>query len=664
MSSGLFWKLKRLQAMGTREVLYRVGKAVQALAESKGVGLAKPSAPMGHSGEAWCKDISCDFDVERYKSAADKILAGKFDVFVMADTALGFPPNWNQDPKTQKIAPLSFGKTLNYRDENVVGDIKYLWEPNRHLALVTLAQAYKLTRNPQYAIGCKTLLDSWFTQCPYPLGVNWVSSLEHGVRLLNWSFAWHLLGGDESSLFADEAGGAFRKRWLAAIYQHCDFIAGHFSLYSSANNHLLGEYMGLLVGSLNWPHWPQSAAWQSIAAQGFEREAMRQTGTDGVNKEQAFYYHHEVMDMMVLCGLISRANDLALQPAYWNRLADMMHFLAAVMDRAGNVPMVGDADDAHMVHLSQEANWSHYRSLLATGAVLFGRGDLAMKAQHFDDKSRWLLGDKAAAEFVALVHPAQETPLTAFAEAGYFIMGARYGAPDEVRALIDCGPIGYLSIAAHGHADALALVLSAGGHELLVDPGTYAYHTQQKWRDYFRGTFAHNTVRVDGLDQSKIGGNFLWLRKANAICTGFDSGSTPQKFVGQHDGYQCLPDPVTHRRDVAFNADENCFDVVDFLQCKSAHGVEVCWHISEHCAVTIDGRLIKVTVGNVAMTLQMLDAALSPVLLSGQTDPPAGWISRKFDEKIPTNTLVWKGVINGDTRLHTRLTLSFGPKEE
>ena len=60
------------------------------------------------------------------------------------------------------------------------------------------------------------------------------------------------------------------------------------------------------------------------------------------------------------------------------------------------------------------------------------------------------------------------------------------------------GPLGFTSIAAHGHADALAMVLSIGGDELFIDPGTYAYHTEQKWRDYFKGTSAHNTVRIDG----------------------------------------------------------------------------------------------------------------------------------------------------------------------
>lgn len=659
MFNNLIWKLKRLRAMDGRELVHRIRQSVQAKLEHGGVGRAIPGEPVGESGRAWCSHFPSEFSAEAYRMAADQVLAGRFNVFALHELALGFPPNWNQDPKTRTIVPLVFGKTLNYRDERIVGDIKYLWEPNRHLALVTLAQTWQLTKDAKYASGCQTLLDSWFEQCPYPMGVNWVSSSEHAIRLLNWSFAWHLLGGDQGPLFSGAAGAEFRNRWLNAVFQHCHFIAGHFSLHSSANNHLLGEYMGLLVGAITWPMWPESSDWKQTAVRGFEFEALLQNGADGVNREQAVYYQHEVMDMLLLVGLIGRANGVEFSTAYWKRLELMMNFLAAVMDRAGNMPMIGDADDGLMVRLSQEANWSVYRSLLATGAVLFSRGDLAAKAGHFDDKSRWLLGDSAADIFADLPRPISEHPQMTFSDSGYFLMGTRYGDIDEIRAVVDCGPLGYLSIAAHGHGDALSFMLSAGGHELLVDPGTYAYHTQERWRKYFRGTFAHNTVRIDELDQSEMGGNFLWLRKANAHCDVVETNGAPQKFSGWHDGYQRLKDPVTHKREIVFTEANNCFDVIDVVHCKGEHKVELCWHFAEHCDVSCSAGQIAAVAGTVNLTMVMAECALSPILFRGEEDPPAGWVSRSFDVKTPTTSAVWRGVIQGDTRFLTRITVGF-----
>ena len=41
---------------------------------------------------------------------------------------------------------------------------------------------------------------------------------------------------------------------------------------------------------------------------------------------------------------------------------------------------------------------------------------------------------------------------------------------------VTAGPHGFLSIAAHAHADALSVEVRHGGVEILVDPGTYCYH--------------------------------------------------------------------------------------------------------------------------------------------------------------------------------------------
>ena len=123
------------------------------------------------------------------------------------------------------------------------------------------------------------------------------------------------------------------------------------------------------------------------------------------------------------------------------------------------------------------------------------------------------------------------------------MLGDRVGRPDEVLLVADAAPLGFLSIAAHGHADALSFVLSLGGVPVLVDPGTYCYHSDPTWREYFRGTAAHNTVRVDGLNQSEAVGPFMWSRKALSTLETFDVAGHPQRFVASHDGYRRLEDP-------------------------------------------------------------------------------------------------------------------------
>ena len=657
MSATLAWKLNRLKAMGPAEVCWRVRQAAAAVFERRGFGLAGDvGAGTGAGGAAWVSPLPTDFDAAPYVAAADRLLAGRWDVFSLRDRALGFPPRWNCDPKTGVEAPLAFGKGIDYRNEGTVGDVKYLWELNRHLELVTLAQAWHLTREPRFAEAARRLLSSWLEQCPYPRGPHWASSLELGVRLVNWACAWHLLGGDASSLFAADGGQAFRRRWLVAIYQHSHFISGNLSRHSSANNHLFGELMGLFVATVTWPLWPESSRWRESARGELEAEAIKQNGADGINREQAFWYHHQVADMMLLCLLFGRANGINFSSQFARRLELMLEFIASIMDAGGHVPMIGDSDDAVMVRFSREPEFCPYRSLLATGAVLFGRGDFKAKAGRFDEKTRWLLGDSASVRFRALAVTDVEPARLGFSEGGYYVLGKDLGTPREVKAVVDAGPLGYLSIAAHGHADALAFTLSVGGREVLVDPGTFTYNFQKHWRDYFRGTSAHNTLRVDEEEQSVRGGNFTWLAHAQARCEHFETGSSRDVFQGVHSGYLRLDDPVLHRRRIEFDKKRMSVEVRDTLECGDEHFVEIYWHLSERCVARSSGHCVDDECADVRMRVECPRELDAPVVVVGQDDPPLGWVSRRFDHKAPSPVIVCKGRIAGNTSLVTAIT--------
>lgn len=657
---GLKWKLHRLSAMSGREVGYRVKQRVQASVEQFGLhSSATVPAPSARdeTGAAWVATLPTRFDIDKYRRAGDDILDGRFPVFALSAAPLGFPPQWNRDPKTGRQAPLRFGKTLNYRDESLVGDIKYLWEPSRHAQLVTLAQAWHLSRERKYAEGCRTLLESWLDQCPYPSGVHWTSSLEHAIRLVNWSFAWRLLGGGAATIFQSAAGEAFKQRWLASVYQHCQFISGHFSRYSSANNHLLGELMGLFVASLTWPLWKHSRKWAHLAQRELEREMLLQNGEDGVNREQANWYHHEVADMMIVSGLAARASGCDFSTAYWHRLRGMLQYIASIMDAGGHVPNFGDADDAIVAKLDPSAV-DAYRSLLATGAVLFQCAEFKFKAGGIDDKTRWLLGDAAALEFEAIDMARVSLPMRKdFPHAGYYVLGDRFETDREVRIVADAGPLGYLSIAAHGHADALSFTLSAGGKQILIDPGTYAYHTKKAWRDYFKGTSAHNTVRIDGLDQSVSGGNFLWIKHAQAQVIALERTPSLERWVASHDGYTRLKHPLTHRREILLEKQQSRLQVTDELLGSGVHEVEMFWHFAEQCSVVADGRIVRVSCGEVSISMTLPEELRCSVYRGIERPRPLGWISRSFDTKVPTTTVVASGRIDGAARLVTRFDL-------
>jgi hypothetical protein len=401
-----------------------------------------------------------------------------------------------------------------------------------------------------------------------------------------------------------------------------------------------------MVGALTWPLWRESAEWARQARAELEREALAQTFADGVNKEQAIWYHHAVADMMLVAGLVARANGCDFGKEYWGRLEVMLEFIASVMDVGGNVPLIGDADEGVLVRFSPEhgdtGKTDVFRSLLATGAVLFQRPALRAKSGFFDDKSRWLLGDEAASAFASIDASKAFPVRRAFPEGGYFILGEDFETPREVRLVADAGPLGYLAIAAHGHADALAFTLSVAGKPMLVDPGTFSY-SAQPWRRYFRGTAAHNTVVVDDRDQSEYGGSFLWLEHANAVVETFRASGDEQTLAAHHDGYRRLSDPVRHRRTWRYTAGIASLVVTDELGCSAAHSVAVYWHFAPECTVVMEGNSVTASRDNVRLTLTCYDS-LEPALVRGRdSEPPLGWFSGGFDVKQPVTTAVFAG---------------------
>lgn len=651
------WYLNRLRQMSPAEIAFRLAMRAKTQAEQYGFSTCRQVPPPANPQAPGKLLSACSIrDPSAYLASADSLLAGKLDLFALNGGLYGIPPDWNRDLRTGRTAPLSFGKTLDYRDPLLVGDIKYLWEPNRHLHLVTLAQAWRLSGDPRYLDGLGLLLQSWFEQCPYLKGPNWTSPLELGIRLINWSIVWQLIGGADAPLFKGSHGEALLENWRSSIYRHAHFIRGNFSRFSSANNHLIGEAAGLFIATCTWPFWEQFRGWQKVAYRILVQEAGEQNHPDGVNREQAISYQQFVLDFLLLSALAGRACSVEFPPGYWKRIETMMEFLASVMDVAGNVPMIGDGDDGYVVRLSREPGFSPYRSLLATGAVLFGRGDFKAKAGHLDDKTRWLLGDEAEEAFSALETAGAKLPARCgYTQGGYYILGCQWETKREIRLIADAGPLGYLSIAAHGHADALSFTLNVAGREILVDPGTYAYHTNREWRDYFRSTSAHNTLRVDGQDQSVMGGNFLWLEKANARCEIWEENDSECRFVGSQDGYLRFSDPVRHRREILLRKKENRILVIDTLECRGEHEVERYWHFAEHCRVQVAGLGLRVESHGISLSFRADDGAGQIDLRVGQESPPCGWISRRYDEKSPTATAIFRNRIRGTSRLTTEI---------
>jgi hypothetical protein len=210
----------------------------------------------------------------------------------------------------------------------------------------------------------------------------------------------------------------------------------------------------------------------------------------------------------------------------------------------------------------------------------------------------------------------------------------------SISVTFDCGELGFAPIAAHGHADALSFTLRAFGEDVLIDPGTYDYFTYRRWRDYFRSTRAHNTVAVDGRDQSEPLGLFLWGRRARASCLRWEQGPEGGTVEGEHDGYRVLERPVRHRRSITLDAGIREVRVCDRLTGAGEHTADFALHLAEGCVLEpLDGNRFEIICAAGRLRLD-LDERLSVRTLRGSDDPIGGWVSRGYHHKQATTTIV------------------------
>jgi len=668
------WYYRRLRTMSAGEIAWRVRSSLddrvdqflvtrrkrprRLSAVSDGDDPRTPGfhvcdQPVAEKARSW---EASDVGPTRYDALierAEKIAQHRLTFFDLKEQYLGDPIRWNRDHKRGQDTPMIFSPALDYRDVEVAGDCKFVWEPNRHHQLVVLGRAYRAGGDVRFARAVAEQLDSWLRQNPFGLGMNWRSGLELGIRLINWVWAVDLIR--ESGAISDD----LYQRLLDCVSRHVWEINRKYSRGSSVGNHLVGEAAGVFVATSYFTNLKHASRWRQRSWQILNEQILNQTYPDGGLREQTTGYHFFVLQFFAITGVVARATGREFPESYWSRLEKMFEFLAALSGGGDRVPAFGDRDDGYVLDLGP--NPHSIREWLAVGAALFGRSDSKALAGGQAESIEWLLGEPGRETFAAVPDLRNRALASrALQDSGYYLLQCgEPGSADRISVTFDCGPLGLEPLAGHGHADALSFTVRAFGTDLLVDPGTYDYFSYPKWREYFRSTRAHNTLVVDGRNQSEMLGLFLWGRKAKARCLRWEPSDVGARVTAEHAGYTCLKDPVIHRRTLELDGSERMLVIRDEILARGHHDVAAYFHFAECCTVKpIGENRYLVGVGQGTATIE-LDRRLQVEAFRGSEDPICGWASQGYHQKEPATTLVGccacQGNITFVSRIHIGL---------
>ncbi|CAN5613228.1 hypothetical protein BH09BAC4_BH09BAC4_20820 [soil metagenome] len=641
MSKNYTWLYNRLRSMSLPEMIFRMSQFVQKKTERSSMGwqplvrLARLPEPILPFDPNQTPAVTFSPEQPIFRHTID----------------INQPIDWHLDVSTGRRFPKTYAKDADVRSGRN-GSAKYVWEINRLLFLPQLAVQYRQTGDRKFLTQFVAISRSWFAENPYLTGVNWYSNIEVNIRLINWFVSWNILDASALAETDPDFKSFVELQWLPAIYQHCVYSHKNPSLYSSANNHLISEYAGLFIAASFW-EFPESAAWRAYGKSGLEREMLRQHSRNGVNREEAAEYIQFITDFFLIPYVVGERTGNPFSLAYDGHLIKVLRYIAQFLDCQGTFPRYGDEDDGRVLLLDDCHPHNNFKSLLRSGAIL-ARDPLFKqlsaewgKSPRFDLKNYVLFGQAGQAIFESIPTQYDLLGSTFYEDEGHFILRKQeiednLGQLREIYIHADAAPLGFLSIAAHGHADALSFLMHVDGQVFLADPGTYSYQTDPEWRNYFVSTRAHNTVCIDGQNQAHQAGALLWLDHYETQTLSARTTSEFDQLSAVHNGYKHLN--CRHQRTFLFDRTSDVLTLTDIVENygKQSRLVEVMFHLGPD--IQIDATSHNTFILTHPDTTREVGLAVAPELqtevVTGQIEPARlGWYSDGFYQLQPTTTI-------------------------
>jgi|LGOV01.1.fsa_nt_gb hypothetical protein len=470
------------------------------------------------------------------------------------------------------------------KSTNASPDVRAVWEPARlqHLAslLALCAEGRKREKHDKIKAFVKHALLEWIETNPFLLGPHYMSAMECGLRIPVFFYSLKCL---------DNLDAREHRLILETMYLHAWWVSKRLSLYSSLGNHTIAESIGLIFAGAVFRKTRQGKGFLEKGVDLLRSELNHQILYDGGPVEQSLSYHRFVLDLYWLAVDFLEKNNLDDCTDVIPRLKQGEDFLRAFEDNSGCMPAIGDSDDGHAI---------------APG--VYPKRIKLNAAKH---------------------------RLYVFKHAGYTVIRLENGTP----LTFDHGPIGMSPLYNHGHADALSITLRKNGKALLVDPGTYRYNGSPKYRRYFKGTRAHNTVTIDGLDQAVQETGFLWGKPYKTKLIQAIEGNDGVLLEAVHNGYSRLKEPVWHKRSVLL-FDKMCFLIKDSFSGEGVHDFELNYHLHPDVSLTKEDDQWVIDNEGAQVFLTLLGGH-DFVVVTGQKNPLLGWYSPAYGIKKEAGVL-------------------------
>lgn len=569
--------------------------------------------------------------------------------------------NWNRDPLSGYQWPLDFHTDINlFRDDG--SDARVLWELNRLSHFISLGRAYTLTQDETFAKEFLKQVRSWRAQNPVGRGANWACAMEVALRAMNLLAAFFLF---LSSSHVDEDAIA---ELLMIFDQHGSHIRRNLEYsHITTSNHYMCDVAGLLWLGVMLPELQDASEWREFGLRELLNEVDKQILSDGADSESSTGYHRLKLELLLYSLLLCRTNRIDLDEKYWQKLHAMAEYTRAYLRPDGRAPLIGDSDSGQILPIVKRAGDEHAYVLdivdaLSTHAsgmlnhVEMGGPQKEHAGGVRTQELLWILGAQAVRDYEAMRVSATQRS-QAFPDAGIYAF--RNG---DLYLLFNASGCGLNGRGSHGHNDALSIEVALAGSGFIIDPGSYVYTADLRERHLFRSTAYHSTVKVDDVEQNTTERTmpFVIGDEAHPRVLKWETNSAFDYIIAEHNGYQRLDEPVTHRRSVRFDKTACYWLVEDSFSGEGTHH----FAFRFHCAPNIDVR--TTADGNVQLCDKISGVRLLIVPLSESASPvlEPGFVSTDYGAKKASTIVCWLQSANVPLRKHWALIPSVSNEDD
>jgi hypothetical protein len=208
----------------------------------------------------------------------------------------------------------------------------------------------------------------------------------------------------------------------------------------------------------------------------------------------------------------------------------------------------------------------------------------------------------------------------------------------------------------HGHSDALSFLLYWGDVPVFIDLGSGQYNGRPEIRHFFRSTIAHNTIELEGEDQAKALGPFLWGKPYRAELE--RAGKSPHLYaIAKHNGYAHRHSVLHHRR-INWPDTEN-LEIVDSISGKGEKRIRGAFHLGTCLTVSKIGAGIRAYFDEFKVELHFPHGFTFDIY-NGSTEPFMGWRSSIYGKWEPAHSIIFQALLDTNFEYKTRIKIIEG----